>query len=426
MRKAPAVLLGVVLAWTAGPVATAQDGDAPAAGETKRVQSPKGEVAFDFPGSWLIEREEPTDGEHLHLLVRMREGERAIRLRAFTNEDVRNPRGRVVYEFPHQLRFDETTVGERVARPFDHLWTKSDRPPHPYRRLLTFRLVNRVGLAVLAHVPEPQWEEAYPALLAVIGKETTSLQDVAGGPPEGYRKVERDGWRYLLAPGVKDADVKPLHDAISAVEKSWAARWGPVPKPPENPPEVLLHARREDAEAFVRARNQKPWSKHGVFDQSTLGQLVAARLPPNEPTARADLAYAVTRVLQAQTFDRCAWLRQGEAAAAWMEARIGKALPAYPDVNEDQIPTVPKRLAELLPLDMQQLMGHEYELAAYFALLRQGPKPYQDAWAQFVAEMRRTGDWDAAAKPLLALDQEQLVSDYVQYRTKTMKAVRAK
>jgi hypothetical protein len=423
-RRLVVTLLAALAGAWIPHLAAAQD-EPPQDAATKALESAEGEVVFTVPGSWRVERLDATAPAKLEFRFRPHDGAPSVRVWGYAMLDVRNARGRCVYEYPWHLKNYGAAEGKRLDEPFPHLWTRTDHPAGSLRHLFALRHVNRVALVALFEVPEELWEEIYPAALDVVARATTRLEDVAERPA-GHRVVEKDGYRYLLAPGVKDGEIASTHAALLAFQKEWEKEHGPLRQPPENPIEILFQPRPDQADALARKRGFTPWTSFGFQDLPLQGQIVTSKLPPNDAAARADFAYGVTRVFVHQTYDRCLWLREAEGWCAWMEARIGKPLPAFPEARAADMPTIPKPFAELVDMEADAAFAHRDTLALYLGLFRTGPKPYKEAWAAFLAELRRTGDWHAAEKILLALDQDKLVSDAVTYRTKTMKAVRPK
>lgn len=430
LRGVLAMALAVALAAFSGGGAVPGAASAARADDEAKpaqtVASEQGDVLLTLPGDWAVEKLPLTHRAKLKLRLRTGAESGGIVVWGYADESVRNARARCLYELPHHIK-DYQAASHGVGHaPVEHLWTASKWPEGDVHHLFALRIVRRVALMFLFEVPSSDWERVHPLLLeAVRTADTKRIDNVER--PSGYRTLERDGYLYLVHPAAKDRDALAFHSLVLAAERDWAKTRGPVPKPKDNPIEVWFHGRREDAESAVTARLGKPWSTSGVYDDCSLGVLVGAKLPQETGIPLAELRRSVWRVFHMQCFGpHPEWMMAMESWAEWMEASCGKSLPWVPAGAHEPLPDGPSPLDYLFAGSYASVSGDRPTMTAYLGLFRCGPKPYQDAWKSFLAEMRRSGDWREAEKILRALDPAKTVAAAEAFRAKSLKVVQEK
>jgi hypothetical protein len=378
-----------------------------AAPETKRFESSDHRVAIDLPADWTLA---PAQSEHAVVSVQaaVPPSGAAVQLDLFHQRGMLDPRFQAYVD--RDLRREQFDAAERGAvglEPLPHLTMNVKREGVPAWNAWIYRVVNRNGFTLAVQCEAETWPLVKDACFAAAATITTTH---AAWPeaPEGYASSERDGYEYLLQPGVSEEDVLRLHAALLDLEKRYAKAHGPVPKPRDRRPVVLLSV---DAAAAASAAGTAKAREAYVTSESQ-GRLHAVPLPKDDPTAAAQLASAATELFHAQCFGPMAspWLASAEKRLAAAESRLGRPPGAIPDCFKGV--ALPKAMRPLVEVVKSPGADAAEQATVYVELFRVGTKPWRDAFAAFLKELAATGDWEAAeAKHLLSLDQAKLLAE---------------
>lgn len=422
-RRAPrwrrALLTALVGLAASAHDAPAQEVPAQDVPATKTWSSSDGDVSIALPAAWDVESETPSPddgGARLKLAIRPPDGGRRSLVWAYVRDDIRNVRGRMRFELPWHMKNYGARTNGRCDHPQPHFWTETgDDPARSVKHVYSIRHVRRVALVFVLEAPAPMWETVWRGFLEGVAAAGTKLED-APERPAGVRPVEKGGHLYLLGKGVKHSTVETFHKRVAAVETAWSAVNGPLPRDPSNPVEIVIFDTQAQSDAAHVAAGWGPKSPTGSSCLARTGRILTWEFPAKDARAQADLTYALWRVFQAQAWDsEPRWFHEAVSYAAWLEAACGKPLPSIPADGLGTLPTTVPRFADLATAELPEL-NRDVEkerdaLIGYLALFRLGAKKYQDAWNAFLDEMRATGDWTRAQKPLLALDQDLLRID---------------
>lgn len=390
----------------------------------RTVESIDGAMRLRLPAAWAVQTVVADQGAHFKLHVRLTKDDPEIPVWGYVKTGVRNLRALAGLELPWQIRDHSARAHGAGHEPVEHLWTEASGSDGPVKRLWAARVVNRVGLVFVFEVPSKIWDRMLPGALEAVRTADTRRADCWNRPAD-YRVMQRDGYRYLLHPAAKEKDALALHAVVLDTEREYSKWHGAVPQPPENPIEIVFHDTVGAADALTAQHFRLPWSRFGVYGEPAAGLVVAARLPADGSPARADLRFALSLVLQTQRYQQLPeWVRLMEARGAWMQGACGKPLPVIPESSVALRGPPPTPFADLIRKEWSALLDDTDSLVVYLALFRCGPKEYQAAWTAFHAELAASGDFAAATKILLALDQEELAAAAAAFRDKSLRPVK--
>jgi hypothetical protein len=274
------------------------------------------------------------------------------------------------------------------------------------REVWMYRVIRRNGIAVHVECDAALWPKIRDDCLKATQSLTSTVEEWPPAPVN-CRMLLRDGYEYWVHPSVKDGDLDALHKILRDEEAAFAKVHGAVPKPPESPFVVVVHARRED-EAAVDANAAD--AHDGIFASQATGRLFVVPPGKGDAVAASELAREAWRALLRQTFggDTPSWLDVGEGIAAGAEELTGRPLPSVPQGLVPLIPKTLQRFDEIVALERADA-DDRYSMFAYVAFFRCGGKSWRDAFAAFLKDSAATGDCTGAQKRhLLSLDQGKL------------------
>jgi len=391
----------LVGACVASLVVSALAGDVtpPAA---RRFESTDHRVAVDVPAAWTVEQR-PSDHAAISLHVAASDAAPEFDLDVFHTAGFLDARCQAFCERELEPeRFEGAKKGEVTVDPVPRLVMSVKENGRDETRAWFYRVLDRNGFTMTVRCEPSAW----PTIAAACGDAALSLTSAIPEWPErpaGYVASERDGYEYVVQPGVADADVAALHAAILDLEKKYAKTRAPVPKPRDRRPVVVVSADAKSSRVAAGAAKVEDEFVANVAH----GRLFAVPLRRDDARQRALLARATTELFHAQTFgaDASPWLVMGESRLAPIEA-TGHFLPWLPDDC-----ALPKTVDSFERLVHDPSRGAFEQATVYVAFFRAGARPWRDAFAAFLKDLAATGDWDAAErKHLLSLDQEKLLA----------------
>jgi hypothetical protein len=285
------------------------------------------------------------------------------------------------------------------------------------------RVVKRRGFQIVLQVLSSSADKVRAAFISIVQSFDT-LRTEAPDVPDDYKRVTRDGCLYLLEPSVAESEIAPVHRVLTGVASSLLRRYGPLPKTQARAIVVVLVpdiARAEEMCAGAKG------AKHGVYADFREAVLYAAPLPTGDQEATGHAAQHCAFLLLSQYFGLYSesWLLVGESLLAASEACTGKPPPVLYEVFAA---VLPKSLPELRDITGRTNRDQRYGPASfvYAAFFRSAGKPYSDAFAAYIKELRGGADPDVVAgKTILALDQAKLRSAAEAYMA-TLKPFKAK
>lgn len=375
--------------------------------------SPDGTVTVRLPARWIVEPQPPEDGCVMSLWAHPPGARARAAFHVHVLTRVANARGRLYVERPAALAAYGAATAEMHVEG-DVPWfavVDTRRAEETRRRGYACRMLRgRAFLARFSTTPELAGAME-PAFVDAVRTLRTTLPEWPE-PLEGFREAELRGLPFHLAPGTEEPEALALADFLVRIEERFSARLGPVPRDPGAPLRISFHPTPGHAARSLPGANA--WGFLGWIDHRWL---VATPLRGASPAALGELSGDWERMLWKVSFDSIPWWldESVQEIARW---RILAAAP-LPAVPESRVPEAPRELlpfADVARMNYGELQdaGHVNALA-YLVLFLAGPPQYTDAWEAFEAEMRRTGDPDAAQAHLLALDPERLREDAARF-----------
>jgi hypothetical protein len=413
-------LAALAVGLAAGPTRAGDDGPAPAPpapatpptpptptvpATPKAWSSGDGKFTISFPSSWKLERESL--------------GDAVIALGGFA-ADGGGPVIAEVFHEPRRVNARTAAARDRAAAaladPRDALDPVAWEPaPHwvrdepvaglKFRVVRIYRVVRRNAVYLRFACAPSAWPKLRDEVFRAVASMETKLEEWPA-LPAGYRTVLRDGYSYRVHPRVAEADLDPLHKRLREIEATFAKQHGPVWKPPESPLVVYVHAKPEDCAATDAITAATESGTRAVPEKAALFVVPPAK---GDAAAAAGLAAEAWRAFFFQTIGEWPfWLYLAEGRAAEAAVQTGKPLPSVPQGMVPAGLQLTLRLDELTELD--RVTDDQQDLCfAYLAFLRCGPKPWRDAFAEFLKDVAAGTDARAAERErLLSLDQEKL------------------
>jgi len=393
--------VALAAACAASVAAFAGDDVAPPSAAPQRFESSDHKVALELPASWRVESM-PSDHAALSLRITTPAASPVVNLDVFHMTGFLDARCQAYFERDAEVeRYEGAARGDVFLEPLPHLVMSVTEGNAAVTRAWLFRVIDRNGFTLTVRCDPATWPAVKDACCAVAASLTSSIPEWPERPA-GYVVSERDGYEYLVQPGVPDADVAALHAAVVELEKRYAKSHGPVPKPKDDRPVVVVSA---DREATRVAANVKSVDED-YFASVFFGRLYAVPIRADDAPGRAKLALAATEIFHAQCYGHLAstWLCTGEKRLAAADAWLGK-----PGGAASSHAALPKTVAPFDDVVHRPGKDAAEQATAYVALFRGGAKPWRDAFAAFLKDLAATGDWDAAERThLLSLDQTKL------------------
>ena len=216
-----------------------------AAQETRRYESDGRQFSLDLPAAWEVE----TGGADTEVLACDVDvpGVGRLRIEMYNLEGATlTARAQAFVERPSQLKLWKGTAAEVRLQPLPHLRVDYKQGDTEHVAVLAYtRRLCRV-LSVRATCTKKIWAKVGDAFLraALSARCTLGRHPPV---PEGYRRTRRDGFVYLTGKYVEPAQLKRVQKIVKETQKRFVKLHGPIERPPDEPPLVFLHARKDHA-----------------------------------------------------------------------------------------------------------------------------------------------------------------------------------
>jgi hypothetical protein len=394
-----------------------------AAQETKRYESDGRQFSLDLPAAWEVE----TGGATTEVLTCDVE---VAGVGKFTidMDNLEGPalsaRAQAFVERPVQLKQWKGTAARVGLQPLPHVLVDYKDGDTEYVAAYAFkRRLCRV-LSVRTACSKKAWAKIGEAFLqaALTARCTLSRYPSL---PEGYRSTRRDGFVYLTGKHVKAAQLKRIQKIVRETQKQFVRLHGPIERPPDEPPLVFVHAKKELARPLSKRAAR---SRSGHEADHRTRRLFTVPVADLHTQAHADLVFELHLLFFSEMYGEMypSWARVGEGYALSMQAHARKKPPVVTAGWRTRFSDFAHPLDRLESIYDSDWTGYCDHSTGYALLFRYGPREYREAFRAFLDEYRATGDHEAAAKRhLFRLDQAKLMNDAREFLRRKVKVVSA-
>ncbi|MHC4492551.1 MAG: hypothetical protein ACYTDU_13100 [Planctomycetota bacterium] len=398
-----------------------------AAQETKRYGTEDGAYTIDLPATWEVETQA---GKKAVLLARIRVPglERRIYLDIYGLTPVNlAPRMQARYEAPAQVEVWKATSHEIGFDPLPWLRLdyKDEETALDEVAVYTFRRRLCRGIHVLLKCEPTVYPKVKDAFFAAALSARCTLPRWPN-VPEGYDRREQDGFVFFTAPGVRAHDRKRIRKIVLDTQKDFVKLHGPIVRPPEEPPFVILHAYRQQARPYSKEAAK---ASQGQYSDHFARRIFAVPVPELRTAAHARLASETHDLLFVESHgdpDPC-WARRGEGKLFGMRAQTGRKPPTVTRAWFSGFAGLSHPLDRLDALYDSEFDSYVDHGTGYVLYFRHGPSKYRKAFEAFLTAYRASGDLQAARNVYLdPLDLTELQEKAGRYLARKLKPVESR
>ena len=302
-----------------------------------------------------------------------------------------------------------------ALEPLPHLTLQFRQGDLEIQTTVAYRMVNGLCISTQLACKQADWPKFESSFFAAVASLTSESPSFPACPTE-YREEARDGVEYHVHPNVEKRDLARVRKFVSSEFKLWKSHHRGAHGDSGVSPVVVVLDEAASAAGLYDYVTQR---SDGIAVQPRSRRVLVVPPGKGDWKGHARLAEELARLFHVWGYGDGSpeWHSMGASALARSRILTGKGLPRACEELEIG-------LEDAVALGDCKSVDDSWPWLAYF---RAGPKRAREAYAKFVGEFARNGDWEeATARHLEPLGLEELRSQVVDWVRSNIKPARSR